>query len=386
MDLASVFYTMTLNPEVKQGFDKKKWAQYTDEDDFDKEGEAKDEEVSAEEEGDNVTESAEDDESGMNLSIYPSSNIATFEENGVLWETYDQMYAKIEPLIVDSGVQESNGTEYYLDENNQVLLYVYYQDGKVNGTHFYEYYENGMVRSVVGTIGTGDSIGVVRTEKDRNGQIMLDAYQGPSTEKMVMHYVVYDYDKNGNLVNENRYEDNVPISKNQYNENGDLLRHIAYGDGVEILRYEYVRDEEGNLLSESDYTDGVLSARHEYERDANGNVIKSIEYNVAFSEEIPYTYSLIETYDSGATKKVLLYQLDEEMFSAAGGVATEDMYILKTETEAYENGFAKSITVYGEEQLKNGMVAYKVVTEIAEDTITSTKTYYDKDGNVILTE
>ena len=321
--------------------------------------------------------------SGIDLSIYPSANIADFEANGAEIFTYNQLFAKIESSVAESGKQEISEAEYYKDANGNDLLLIFYENGEVTNARFFEYYEDGTMKNEIYTDGIGDALAYQVTEYDVNGQYIRRANQAERGGEEFIANTIYDYHANGNLAQENRYDGDVLDSTETYTENGSLLSSIGYEDGLEDYRTDYIYDEEEKLIKVEEYDEGELDTWMLHEYDANGHKTKINTFSKYFPEDTPYRYSFIETYDNGSIKKEMIYLLDEGMFFEAGSEASEEMYGLTREVEYYENGATKKEIDYEDEYLENGSIADKYIIEWDESGMTISFTYYDKDGNVI---
>ena len=332
---------------------------------------------------DSSAEEETSEENTMDLSIYPSSNIADFETNGLVLETYDQLYEKIKPLIVETGKQEISGTEYYKDADGNDLLLVFYDGEEVTVASFSEYYENGIKKSEIFTDGVGDSLGYQIRKQDVNGQTILSANQAKRRDVEFMACTVYDYHANGQLATENEYADKVLESSKTYNEKGNELCYVRYKEGQESYRKECSYDADGKLLKVEETHDGKLENWTTYEYDANACLARINSIASYFGENTPYVYSLIETYEDGTIKKDMRYQLDEGKYLDNGEVATDDMYELMNECDYDANGNITKETNYANEYLENGKVADKRVAEFDENGNCTSYLYYDKDGNVI---
>ena len=96
----------------------------------------------------------------------------------------------------------------------------------------------------------------------------------------------YEIDKNGNVIKRPSYD---PLTESYgdtimtytYDEAGNLIRYatISSNDGSSLGYTDYEYDSNGNLIKESRYdADGSLKSTKDYEYDSAGRLIKDIEY------------------------------------------------------------------------------------------------------------
>ena len=328
------------------------------------------------------TAEAPEEERGMDLSIYPSSNIANFEANGAPLFTYDQLFEKIQPLVAESGKEEFGGTEYYRDANGHDLLSVFYRNDEFSGAFFREYYENGIMKSEIYANGRGDTPAYQVQEWDSNGQIIRDSNIATRSGLEYMSNTIYDYHANGMPALENRYLDSTLYSSRTFNENGLESCYSSYEDGVEDYRRLSAYDSENKLLTEEEYSQGVLDYWKTYEYDAKGNTVKVNEYNQYIGADNAMRYTLFEYSDKGNLSKKYEYMLDEGLFLGYKGESAVE-YNLYMEAEYYDNGNPKWEFFDDYEVMPNGEIADMYKLEYNKDYLTTGITFYDYQGNVL---
>jgi len=322
------------------------------------------------------------EESGMDLSIYPSSNIAAFEANGAELFTYDQLFARMQNSFVEPVEKDAGGlSEYYKDAKGNTLLRL--QGGEYSNASFYEYYEDGTLKAVFYTGGTGDAPAYQVEEYDINGQLVRSAYKASRGGMEFISNTIYDYHANGVIARENSYDGNVLHRAVTYNESGSELSWVYYyEDGTEDSRTDYAYDTEGKLVNEVYYSDGVMDSWMVYEYDTNGNNVKINEYSQYFPADVVCRYSCMEYYDNGTVKYKAEYFIDEGRYFGYTGNEGEMVYYLWRENEYYEDGNYKKEVIYDSAYMENGEYADYYMYEYDQYGV-ATLTYFDSNGNIL---
>lgn len=328
-------------------------------------------------------EVVEEEANGMDLSIYPSSNIAAFEASAGAKPTYDELYARIEPFVAEIDDPKDGTNTYYRDANGEILLSIQYDNGEVSVVRFEEHYEDGTRKGEYYTDGLGDSVAYQFQEYDVNGQRTREAYRSSRKDIEFTRNTVYDYHANGNIARENGYEDTVLTSAITYNENGSPLSWVYYENGAEKHRTDYTYDADGKLLKKEDYYEGKLSYWYTYEYDTNGRNSRINEYSPQIGADVPAGYTVLECFDNGDISHETFYRLDEGLFLGYSGGEPRTEYFLYREVEYYENGNFKSEFYNDYVYMENGEIADMYLIEYNKDGLRIAITYYNYLGNEI---
>lgn len=187
----------------------------------------------------------------------------------------------------------------YDKEDGKLYREVYYNS---NGLKFssiiYEYDGYGRIASEI-ELGENDApVSKSTFEYNDAGQktAMLNyTAEGPE-EYSFAYRVDYEYDENGNLVREQRTENDVivAITVYEYNENGILIKKDQYeGEDFMICSYEYELDENGNAKRciRHDFIEGV-DIENRYTYDSKGNMITDVSCDAdgAVQNRMEYDY------------------------------------------------------------------------------------------------
>ena len=289
---------------------------------------------------------------GMDLSIYPSKNIETY--NGEIPEflTHDEMYARVEPMIANVETQEWDGSIIHTDAEGRNVYCEFMRDGEISNLYFGIYDENGTQVEEYFYEAKGDTKPYQVMAWDVNGQEIYHIYGGGE-------FTIYDYHANGALAHEMSYRDGVLEDDITYNEDGNELIRIGYRDGVERYKTENTYNDKGLLHTEKSYYEGSLEANSEYSYDANGVLERMDKYSEREGKTLHYEYETYTYLENGNVQTVSIYELSEESmqkFYEDGIEPTESDFCLKREVESYENGIPKIekeyVNVDGEDKLE----------------------------------
>lgn len=293
---------------------------------------------------------------GMDLSIYPSKNIETY--NGEIPEllTHDEMYARVEPMIANTKTQEFDGSIIHSDANGNNVYCEFMDDGVLSNLYFCIYDENGTQVEEYFYEAKGDTKPYQATVRDVNGQ---DVYHISAYGDGGQAFSVYDYHANGALAHEMSYRDGVLEDDITYNEDGNELIRLGYRDGVERYKTENTYNDKGLLHTEKSYYEGSLESNSEYSYDANDVLERMDKYSEREGKTLHYGYETYTYLENGNLQTVSIFELSEESmqkFYEDGIEPTESDFCLKREVESYENGIPKFekeyVNVDGEDKLE----------------------------------
>jgi len=191
-------------------------------------------------------------------------------------------------------------------------------------------------------------------------------------------YVVYEQDKEGNLLFETSYElDGRFNYEYEYDKNGNIIKSVTYGVPGSMNYYcTYEYDENGNLLTEYSFRcNSVMDHIIKYEYDKDEKKIKHYFYddNSVIKNFKEYIYN-----QSGKLGKTICYDSDGKMI--AYYIYTYNDYgklIRKTRYNA-----DSSISNYIEYEYRNYRLIRSTIYALGEHSwhIVSE---YDEDGNII---
>ena len=187
----------------------------------------------------------------------------------------------------------------YEKEDGKLYREVYYNsNGLKYSTIIHEYDGYGRVASEI-ELGENDAP-VSKCTYEYNDDGLKTAklgYVAEGPEEYTFAYKVdYEYDENGNLVREQRTENDViaAVTVYTYNDKNVLVKEEQYeGEEFMLCAYEYVLDENGNVEKciRHDYLEGIDS-ENRYTYDSNGNVIADVSYDADgnIQNRIEYNY------------------------------------------------------------------------------------------------
>ena len=293
-----------------------------------------------------------EEDNGMDLSIYPSKNIETY--NGEIPEllTHDEMYARVEPMIANVETQEFDGSIIHSDANGNNVYCEFMEDGELSVLFFGIYDENGTQIEEYYYEAKGDTKPYQVMVWDVNGQEIYHIYSGGA-------FTIFDYHANGALAHEMSYRDGVLEDDITYNEDGNELIRLGYRDGVERYKTESTYNDKGLLHTEKSYYEGSLESNSEYSYDVNGALERTDIYTEEGGKTLHYEYETYTYLENGNVQTVSTHGLTEEAmnkFYTEGIEPTEADFVLKREVESYENGIPKIekeyVNVDGEDKLE----------------------------------
>ena len=202
-----------------------------------------------------------------------TKTVSTFDEN------YNTL--SIEEYDENGELTSKSTYEYVYDKSGEVVLKKYFEDSELCEETEYAY---------------------VSGNSGRTYEYKTTRYYGDSTKSVCI------YDKNGNL-----------LSEEEYDQNGLL---------VSSRTYEHVYDNNGNLLFQKQYENGKLTETSEYAYKTDGSgytyCFKRTSYGEGLSKQIT-TYT-----EDGKTDSLVIYEEDGGkvvfVFSEDGDVVSETRY------------------------------------------------------------
>lgn len=297
-----------------------------------------------------------EEENGMDLSIYPSKNIETYNGGTPELSTHDEMYARVESMIANTETQEFDGSIIHSDANGNNVYCEFMEDGELSTLYFCICDEEGIRLEEYFYQEKGDAKPYQATVRDVNGQ---DVYHISAYGDGEQAFTIYDYHANGALAHEMEYTDGVLINDTTYNEDGNELVYVGYRDGAEKHKRENSYNDKGLLQTEKSYYEGRMESNREYSYDANDVLVRMDSYVENDGKTLHYDYETYTYLTSGDVETVSTYGLTEEAmnkFYTEGIEPTEADFVLKREVESYENGIPKIekeyVNVDGEDKLE----------------------------------
>lgn len=267
--------------------------------------------------------------------------------------------------------------EYTVDEIGRVILNKEFEDGVLSEETAYEY--EGL---------SDDWITRTETEYDSDGGKTVTQYnENYDTLSQI------EYDAAGTVVYSETYE-------YEYDENGNLVNEKAYADGVLVEERKHTYDERGNDLTTEIYEYGVLTEKrtfsigkrgYSYESncvwyyddggtrsidyDETGDITLDVEYD-ADGNYIHYFKYTTVTNDDGSTVTYIYDENDWLMYEDYRDASNNHVKWIayyqdgsRYEADYYEDGQNKSIRDYD----ANGVLVSEVIYNSDGDVVTETQ-------------
>ena len=218
----------------------------------------------------------------------------------------------------------------YDKEDGKLYREVYYNsNGLKYSSIIYEYDGYGRIASEI-ELGENDAP-VSKCTYEYNDKDLKTAklgYVAEGPEEFAFAYRVdYEYDANGNLIREQRTENDViaAVTVYTYNDSGVLIKEEQYeGEEFMLCAYEYELDENGRVATclRHDYLEGV-DTENRYSYDSKGNLIADVSSNAdgSVQNRIEYTYD-----ENGNEVKRSVYDSQGGMQSSTSNEYSYDDY------------------------------------------------------------
>jgi len=222
------------------------------------------------------------------------------------------------------------------------------------------------------------------------------------SEVKVSKYSYSEFDKNGNMILEMKYDSSGEIEEkyeNKYNEKGNLIEEISYLDEDEIAEHKtYERDEKGKIIkSFVHYQDGTKDTIG-YKYDGEGNLTEKItvdSYGEIESKEMAQYKDgkliLNEKYEYDELMKNETFELDD-----SGNITEQNVWSAEKENVTFRNTFDEKGNLleqrqYNDNEELTGKAGYYYddngkLIKITEETPygqNTTRISYDERGNAI---
>ena len=174
----------------------------------------------------------------------------------------------------EDGTYSEYEFKYKYDDTGNLIEMISCEDGVIIGHEKYEYDEDGRIKSLVYVGERSKNVSVY--QYDYYGNMTMEVIYSFYGEIFNKNCFLYEYDKDGNLIKEThyRYDIFIGISEYMYDDSDNLIREVFYdteGDSIWFRGYEY--DKNGNIIEET-----TLSHINKYEYDEQNNKTKEISY------------------------------------------------------------------------------------------------------------
>lgn len=249
------------------------------------------------------------------VTVYLRTDANRYRDNNEISNSWKFSYDSIGNLLSVSG-RDGEGKEYYhieheYDNENNVKLTTFNYDRLEKFCFRYEYEYNSS-----GSKKTTYSDGDLHSEEeyDCNSKITSSIdYHKDGTEIWRRSNYEYEYDGNGNIILEIRYDDGIEMQriKYEYDNKSNIMLEVRYDNGIETKREEFEYDENGRKTLYVLHEKGVETICEEYKYEFaysnNGNVTLEICY---CNGKASHRYE----YDGNGVKKLEVRYSDGEEF------------------------------------------------------------------------
>lgn len=242
-------------------------------------------------------------ESGNYTEAYQNlKKCGNHKDSRLLLEDFKVVHRQINEVYYGSDGDFTTYTYEYDEKGNLVSQYNFTEDDyEIERSHVYTYDENGNVAS---DICDGWDAYHSIYEYDNYGRVIYEDFTG----KHAADIYNYEYDENGNLILESRFDKAFEMNyffkySYEYDEHNNCIAQIIYGPDGNFRRkreYAYEYDENGNKTAE--FHDNVLM--YEYTYNENGFLTSTTAYQSDGSSSLKYKCSY---YDDDTVKHEIHY-------------------------------------------------------------------------------